>query len=171
MGSAPGERCKVRLATANDLPALSTLVHEMEVHYEQSAAPSEAAVRAALERHVFAAGSAIDVLVAEHDGQLLGLASVSMLFPADLLAPALFMKDIFVGAAFRSRGVGKALMRAVARLAVARGCSRINWNTGRTNSAALAFYARLGARPWEDIVTLRLDGEAMTRLAAEAGDG
>jgi hypothetical protein len=56
-------------------------------------------------------------------------------------------------------------------LAVVRGCSRINWNADRSNATALAFYARIGARIWEDGLTLRLDGDAMARLAAEAGDG
>jgi ribosomal protein S18 acetylase RimI-like enzyme len=78
---------------------------------------------------------------------------------------------VFVSAAARSRGVGTALLRAVARLAVARGCTRVNWNTGRDNTAALALYRRIGARVWEDVVSLRLDGDALTRLAAEADDG
>jgi GNAT superfamily N-acetyltransferase len=163
--------CTVRPATVADLPALTALFHEMEVHYEGPAAPGESAVRSALERHVFAAGSGVHVLVAEGDGRLLGFACVSMLFPAAFLAPALFLKDIFVSAAARSRGVGTALLRAVARLAVARGCTRVNWNTGRDNTAALALYRRIGARVWEDVVSLRLDGDALTRLAAEADDG
>jgi GNAT superfamily N-acetyltransferase len=92
------------------------------------------------------------------------------LFPAARCTPALFLKDLFVSAGARSRGVGLALMRAVARLAVDRGCSRINWNTARDNAGALAFYARLGARPWDDVVSLRVDGAALARLAGE-GDG
>jgi GNAT superfamily N-acetyltransferase len=161
----------VRSATAADLPALTALFHEMEVHYEGTAALGEAAVRSALERHLFPADSAIHLLVAEDEGRLLGFASVSLLFPAAMLAPALFLKDIFVSTGARSRGVGTTLLRAVARLAVARGCTRVNWNTGRDNTAALAFYRRMGARVWEDVVSLRVDGEALARLAAEAGDG
>lgn len=171
MAAVRSERCAVRPATAADLPALTALFHEMEAHYEGAAAPDEEAVRSALERHVFAADSTIDLLVAETDGTLLGFASVSMLFPAAFLAPALFLKDIFVSAGARSRGIGTALLRAVARLAVARGCARVNWNTGRDNAAALSLYRRLGARVWEDVVNLRLDGDAMARLAAEGGDG
>jgi GH25 family lysozyme M1 (1,4-beta-N-acetylmuramidase) len=60
-------------------------------------------------------------------------------------------------------------MRAVAGLDVSRGCSRINWNTARDN-AALAFYAGLGARHWDNVVSLRLDGAALAELAGE-GDG
>jgi GNAT superfamily N-acetyltransferase len=117
---------------------------------------------------VFARESRVDLLVAEAAGRLLGFAFVSTLFPAARCTPALFLKDIYVGCTERSRGVGRALMRAVARLAVARGCSRVNWNTARDNAAALAFYARLNTRPWEEVVGLRLDGPALARLA---GDG
>jgi GNAT superfamily N-acetyltransferase len=158
----------VRSATAADLPALVPLFREMEVHYDGSAAaPSGAEIRAALERHVFARESRIDLLVAEADGRLLGVAFVSILFPAQRCTPALFLKDIFVSAAARSRGVGLALMRAVARLAVGRDCSRINWNTARDNAAALAFYAKLSARPWDSVVSLRVDGPALVRLATD----
>jgi GNAT superfamily N-acetyltransferase len=171
MSAGESERCKVRLAAAADLPALTALCHEMERHYDGPAAVGEDAVRQALERQVFGARSGIEVLVAEADGALLGLATLATIFPADRFAPALLMKDIYVTAVARSRGVGTVLLRAVARLAVDRGCSRVNWTAARDNAAALAFYRRLGARVSEDAVVLRLDGEAMARLAAEAGDG
>jgi GNAT superfamily N-acetyltransferase len=157
----------VRPAVPADLPALVALFRAMEMQYDgRAAAPSEAAIRTALERHVFAPESRVDLLVAEDGGRPLGFAFVSTLFPAQSCTPALFLKDIFVAAEARSRGVGRALMVAVARLAVARGCSRINWNTGR-NAAALAFYVKLGARPWDNVLSLRIDGAALAQLAGE----
>ncbi len=107
----------------------------------------------------------IDLLVAEADGRLLGFAFLSTLFPAQRCTPALFLKDIFVSATDRSRGAGLALMRAVARLARARGCSRSNWNVACDNAVALTFYAKLGARPWDNVVSLRLDSPALVPLA------
>jgi GNAT superfamily N-acetyltransferase len=160
---------KTRLATAADLPALAALFHEMQVHYEGSAAISEATARAALARHVFGGDGRIDALVAEADGWLLGFAFVSTLFPAHAGTSALFMKDIFVTASARSRGVGRTLMCAVAHLAARRGCSQVSWNAERNNAAARAFYAGLGARQRNDMVILRLDGAALARLAADAG--
>ena len=159
---------EIRPATPGDLPAVTALFREMEVHYDgPAAAPAEAEIVAALQRHVFAPDSRIDLLVAESGGRLLGFAFVATLFPAARCTSALFLKDIFVSAGERSRGVGLALMRAVARLAAARDCSRINWNAERKNAAALAFYARLGARPWDEVVGLRLDGATLARLASE----
>jgi GNAT superfamily N-acetyltransferase len=157
----------VRLATAADLPALVPLFREMEVHYEGSAAMSEAAIRSALERRVFAAEACASALVAEDARRLLGYAFVSPLFPARAGTPALFMMDIFVSARERSRGVGRALMQAVARRAATSGCSRVSWAVERNNASALAFYASLGARPREELVHMRLDGAALARLAAD----
>lgn len=157
-----------RPAKPADLAALTALFREMEVHYDgPAAAPTEAEIRAALERHVFAPEARTELLVAEVDGRLLGFAFISTLFPAARCTPALFLKDIFVSGNERSRGVGRALMRAIARLAVTRGCSRINWNADRDNAAALAFYAKLGARPWDNVLSLRIDGPALARLADE----
>lgn len=50
------------------------------------------------------------------------------------------------------------------------GCSRVNWNAARDNAGALAFYAGLGARRWDNVVSLRLDGPALVGLAGEGGD-
>jgi GNAT superfamily N-acetyltransferase len=171
MAADSSKRCAVRLATAADLPALTALCHEMERHYDGPVAVGEDAVRQALERQVFGARSGIEILVAEADGALLGLATLATVFPADRFAPALLMKDIYVTASARSRGVGAALLRTVARLAADRGCSRVNLKAPRDKAAALAIYRRLGARVAEEAVVLRLDGDAMARLAAEAGDG
>src|SRR6185295_19455047 len=92
----------VRPAAAADLPALAALFHEMEVHYDgPAAAPAEAVIRAALERHVFAPEARIDLLVADAGGRLLGFALLSTLFPAAHCTPALFVKDIFVSAGER----------------------------------------------------------------------
>lgn len=161
---------RVRLATPADLPALAGLLHEMEIHYEGAAALAEGVARLALERHVFGAAAGIEILLAEADGRAVGLAFLSPLFPAQDLTPALFLKDIFVSESARLRGVGTALLRATARRALARGCHRVNWNAARDNAAAMAFYAKVGARLWDEVACLRLDGDALARLAA-ADDG
>jgi ribosomal protein S18 acetylase RimI-like enzyme len=77
------------------------------------------------------------------------------------------MKELYVGAAARGAGVGEALMRALARIAVARGCTRVDWSTQRDNAGALAFYGRIGAKAVEDKVYLRLDAAGIAALARE----
>ena len=158
----------VRPAVPTDLPALIPLCHEMDVYYNGPEAVPTVEIRAALERQVFAPQARVDLLVAEAEGRLLGFALAATLFPAERWSPALFLKDIFVSAGARSGGVGRALMRAVARLALSRGCSRINWNTPRDNAGALAFYEALAARSWDSVVPMRIDGAALERLAGDA---
>ena len=159
---------ETRQATAADLPALTALFREMEVHYEGPAAMSEAAIRSSLERRVFADEPCASALIAEEAGRLLGYAFTCPLYPAPAGKPALFVMDIFVSAAERSRGVGRALMQAVARRAAAGGYSRVSWAVQRANADARAFYASLGATQREELVLMRLDGAALTRLAGEA---
>jgi len=77
------------------------------------------------------------------------------------------MKDLFTLAAARGRGVGHALMAFLARLALERGCGRVDRTAETDNPEALAFYDRLGARRVEEKVYFRVDGEALKALAAE----
>ena len=135
----------------------------MERHYGDPV-PSAAAIA----RAFGALPPWIEILIAAaEDGAVLGLASVSRQFPGLQLSATLNLKDIYVAAAARRRGIARRLMRGVAALAVARGCSRVDWRTARDNDAARAFYERLGAAPWVEAISYRLDGGALAALAAE----
>ncbi len=68
--------------------------------------------------------------------------------------------------AHRGLGVGKALLRHLARLARERGCGRLEWAVLDWNAAAIGFYLGLGARPASGWSVYRLEGEALGRLAA-----
>ena len=157
----------MRPLEAGDLPRLVPLVQEMERHHGDPV-PSAAAIEQAF--GALPAGVEILIAVAE-DGAVIGLASVSRQFPGIQLSATLYLKDIFVAAAARRCGIARRLMRALAAMALARGCSRIDWRTARDNDAARAFYERLGAAPWVEAVSYRLDGPALATLAAEAQHG
>jgi ribosomal protein S18 acetylase RimI-like enzyme len=94
-----------------------------------------------------------------------GFASFAQIFPGLGTAPQVYMKELYVAKAGRGAGVGEALMRALARLARARGCTRIDWTTQQDNTGARAFYERIGARVVEEKVYFRLDGAKLTELA------
>ena len=79
----------------------------------------------------------------------------------------LFLKDLFVSEATRGNGAGRALLRALARLAVARGISRVDWTADRTNTRLLAFYDDAGAARQEERVFFRLKGQALQDFAGE----
>lgn len=77
----------------------------------------------------------------------------------------IYLEDLFVRPAFRGRGIGKALLAAVAAIAVAEGCPRLEWAVLNWNTPAIDFYRSLGAAPMSDWTTMRLSGHALTALA------
>jgi ribosomal protein S18 acetylase RimI-like enzyme len=157
----------VRLATSADRAPLAQIFHDMETYYEGHKAVSVAVAEAALDRFVFAPGSGIQVMVAEERGRFVAMATFSTMFPSQDLTGGLFVKDIYVIAAARHRGLGEALLRAIARHALDRGVTRIDWGVQETNAPAVALYERIGARVKEGTRYMRLEGAALERLASD----
>lgn len=82
-----------------------------------------------------------------------------------LARPGLYLEDLFVKPACRGRGIGKALLLHLARLANARGCGRMEWSVLDWNQPAIDFYESLGARRMKEWQICRLAGDALTRHA------
>lgn len=115
-------------------------------------------------------GRAVDTLVAELDGRLVGYTFFQPFYNTDLVGRGLYLLDLHVVPEMRSRGVGRALVAAVAKAAIERGCVSVWWYVYTGNADARRLYARLGARE-EDVRLFELDGEALARVAAAAGSG
>jgi GNAT superfamily N-acetyltransferase len=79
--------------------------------------------------------------------------------------PGLYLEDIFVQPEWRGRGIGRALLRHLARLAVARGCGRMEWAVLDWNEPAIRFYRSLGAQAMDGWTVYRLTGAALKQLA------
>jgi GNAT superfamily N-acetyltransferase len=155
----------VRLATAADRAALHRLFHETDLHYWGAAAPSFEAMAHHVDNRILAPGSGCEVVLAEIDGRPAGYATFAIVYPAPNLTGQIFMKDIFISEPWRSHGVGEAMLRFLARLALERGCSRLDWTAERDNPRALAFYERLGARRVDEKVYYRVDGDDLQAMA------
>ncbi len=78
--------------------------------------------------------------------------------------PGLYLEDLFVLPRFRKQGVGIALLRHLGKLAVERGCGRMEWSCLDWNTPAIDFYVKLGAVPMDGWTTFRLTGDALARL-------
>ena len=87
-------------------------------------------------------------------------------FSTFLGKPGIYLEDLFVLPEFRSKGIGKALLIHLARLAIERGCGRFEWAVLDWNESAREFYKRLGAVPLEDLTVFRLTGEALKQPQA-----
>ena len=82
-----------------------------------------------------------------------------------LARPGIYLEDLFVKPEWRGRGYGKALLTHLARLAVERGCGRLEWAVLDWNKDAVGFYERLGAVAMDDWTVYRLSGDSLRRLA------
>lgn len=81
-----------------------------------------------------------------------------------LAQPGVYLEDLFVDPSARGMGIGEALFRKVASVAVARGAGRLEWSVLDWNQPAIDFYRRLGAMPMDDWTTFRVDGPALQAL-------
>ena len=108
-----------------------------------------------------------ETLLAEDGGEAVGFALFFHNFSTFLAKPGIYLEDLFVSPEHRGKGIGRLLLERLARLAVDRGCGRLEWAVLDWNVEAIRFYERLGARPNSDWVVYRLTSEALERLAGE----
>jgi GNAT superfamily N-acetyltransferase len=105
------------------------------------------------------------------DDRAVGLALWYYTFSTFKGRPDIFLEDLYVEPEYRGRRIGLALLRHLARLAVAERCRRVEWRVLNWNQPSIEFYERIGARPMEDWHVRRLEGAAMVALARGADHG
>jgi GNAT superfamily N-acetyltransferase len=160
-------RLNIRRATARDVPALFALIRGL-AEYERLAHQVEA-TRARLRRHGFGRRRYFEALLCRRGRQAIGLALYYFGYSTFLGRPTLYLEDIFVLPAERGQGAGGALLGALARVALARGCGRMEWTVLDWNAPAIRFYNRLGARAHREWILTRLVGAPLKRLARAGG--
>jgi GNAT superfamily N-acetyltransferase len=127
------------------------------------------ATEAALEEHLFGPQPRSEVLLAEWDGVSAGFALYFHNFSTFLCRPGIYLEDVFVHPEFRGRGIGKALLLELARIARQRGCGRFEWAVLNWNTPSIRFYESLGAAAMDEWRLMRVTGAALERLA-DQGD-
>ena len=123
---------------------------------------------AQLHEELFGARPVIECVLAWEGGQAAGFALFFHNFSTFLARRGLYLEDLFVVPQARGRGIGKALMLHLARLAVARGCGRFEWSVLDWNQPSIEFYQSLGAELLPDWRICRVTGEALARLGRSA---
>lgn len=111
--------------------------------------------------YLFGPDQTAEVLIAELNGKPTGFAMFFPTFSTFLGKPGIWLEDVFVLPEFRGQGVGKTLLKAVAKLAADRNCGRLEWAVLDWNQPAIDFYKRFGAVPLEDWRICRVTGEAL----------
>jgi GNAT superfamily N-acetyltransferase len=165
------EAAAVSIAPAQeaDLALILGLIKELAEyeHLSHQVVATEANMRHAL----FGPRPAAEALIARVDGECAGFALYFHNFSTFLGRHGLYLEDLFVRPAFRALGVGKALLRHLARVALERDCGRFEWAVLDWNRSARNFYESLGAEANPAWVNYRITGEALERLAtAVAGE-
>lgn len=119
---------------------------------------------AALREHLFGPTPYAEAMIARVDGTPAGYALTCPKY-SSFTGPGLFLEDVFVLPEHRGAGVGRALLREVARLARTRGCARLEWAVLDWNAPAIGFYRRMGAVPMDEWTVFRLTGPSLEQLA------
>jgi GNAT superfamily N-acetyltransferase len=155
----------IREATIDDVPAIARLIRAL-AEYERLA--HEVVLdEQRLATHLFGERRYAEVLIAEDGGETAGFALYFHNFSTFLGQPGIYLEDLFVVPEHRGRGLGKALLAALARIAVERGCGRLEWAVLDWNEPSIAFYRSLGAVAMDDWTTYRMSGNALAALAGE----
>jgi GNAT superfamily N-acetyltransferase len=160
-----GDSFSIRRAERGDVGELLAMIREL-AEYERLA-DRVVGDSDRLERALFELGAA-EALIAEVDGEAVGYAIYFTTFSTFLCWPGIWCEDIFVRSRWRGSGIGRALFAAVAGVAAERGYERLDWVVLEWNETAIAFYEGFGAGHLSDWQTMRLDGERLRQVAAEA---
>ena len=155
----------IRTASKEDVPVVAELIRGLARYekLEHEVVMTEDLLAAGL----FGERAYAEVLLAVDEERPVGFALFFHNFSTFLGRPGIYLEDLFVVPEERGSGVGRALLEHLARLALDRGCGRLEWAVLDWNRDAIAFYERLGARPNSDWTVYRLTGEALSALAGQ----
>ena len=153
----------LRFATPEDVATILRFVREL-AEFER-AADKVVATEALLHEAMFGERPVAEAVMAERDGEPLGMALFFHNFSTWTGWRGLYLEDLYVTPAARGSGVGKALLSHLAAIAVDRGCSRFEWAVLNWNQKAIDFYKAMGAEPMDEWTVNRVSGDALTKLA------
>ncbi len=155
---------EIRAASVDDAEVIFGFIREL-AEYERE--PDAVKTSPAVLRQQLASGSPpFECVIAESNVEPLGFALFFHNYSTWRGRPGLYLEDLFVPERFRRRGVGLALLKHLARLAVARDCARMEWSVLNWNEPAIRFYRSLGASPMDGWTTFRLTDDALLKLGA-----
>ena len=156
----------IRAATVDDVPLILELIRAL-AEYEKLA-HEVVATEEDLRETLFGVRPAAEIRIAEWDGQPTGFALFFHNYSTFLAKRGIYLEDLFVLPEYRGKGIGRALLVHIARLAADRRCGRFEWAVLDWNQPAIDFYKGLGAREMSDWRIFRTDGPNLAKLAARA---
>jgi GNAT superfamily N-acetyltransferase len=154
----------IRPATAADAAVILELIRALAIYEREPDAVS--ATEADILRDGFGATPKFRCVIAEWNGQPAGFAFWFYNYSTWQGRPGLYLEDLFVKPEFRGKGIGKALLLYLAKVAANENCGRFEWSVLDWNTPAIEFYESLGAKLHREWLRMRVEGEALDRLAS-----
>lgn len=155
----------IRLATRDDVPDILSFIKDLAEFEKLS--HEVVATEDKLESTLFGERPVAEVLIAEWEGKKAGFALFFHSYSTFLAKPGIYLEDLFVRTEYRSRGIGEALLRELAKVAKKRSCGRLEWSVLDWNTRALKFYHALGAKPMSDWTVQRMTEPVFSKFAEE----
>ena len=156
---------RIAPATESDIPLILTFIKGL-AEYE-GLGHEVVATEESLRESLFGPQAGAEAVIAYSASEPVGFAVFFHNYSTFLGRSGLYLEDIFVLPEWRGRGLGRALLGYVARIAVTRDCGRLEWSVLDRNEPAIRFYRALGASPMDEWTIYRLTGEALERLSGE----
>ena len=153
---------QIRFADRADLPLILELIREL-AEYERLA-DEVVATHELLSEWLFEKEKA-EALIGELDGRPVAFAVFFHNFSTFLGRAGIYLEDLYVRPEARGRGIGKAMLKFIAKLCVGRGCGRLEWWCLDWNERSISFYESFGAEAMSDWTVYRLTGDTLKKLA------
>jgi GNAT superfamily N-acetyltransferase len=153
----------IRSATPADIPQILVFIRALAAYEREPDAVT--ATEAGLLRDGFGPNPFYSCLMAEQEGRPAGFALYFFNYSTWMGRPGIYLEDIFVEPEFRGLGIGRALLKQVAAIAVEKNCRRLQWEVLDWNTPAIEFYRAMGAEFLDEWRNVRISDEALERLA------
>jgi GNAT superfamily N-acetyltransferase len=155
----------IRPASRSDIGQILRFITDLAIYEREPEAV--VATEAMLETALFGDAPRVFALICEQGGKAVGFAVYFFNFSTWLGTHGIYLEDLYVDPHARGSGAGKALLKAVARIAVDNNCGRYEWSVLRWNTPSIEFYEAFGAAPLDEWVGYRLEGDALQRFALD----
>jgi len=162
MSAGSVEGLRIVSATESDVAVILGFIRKL-AEYEKLS-HQVAATEELLRQTLFGTRRVAEVLMAYLGDEAAGFALYFHNFSTFLGRPGIYLEDLFVEKAQRGKGIGKALLIEIAKIAKERNCGRLEWAVLDWNKPAIDFYRGLGAVPLDDWTLFRVTGEALENL-------
>jgi len=157
----------LRIATVDDVGLILDFIRQLAAY--EKIADEVVTDGDQLRKSLFGERQVAEVVIASYQGEPAGFALFFHNFSTFLGRPGIYLEDLFVIPKLRGRGIGRSLLSYLARLAVERGCGRLEWWVLDWNEPAIRFYERLGAKAMDEWTVYRVTGDALEELAIGRG--